>query len=442
MTEQDPKEVVKREEGYRVSAKEPEGLQPFPRTFYVANAIELFERLAHYGVYIGLSLYLSNIVKMTDVEVGVLLGNFRFVGSMAPIPCGAIADRITFKRSLVIAFVGYASAYSLLLALPTKLGAISALMLAAVSGGFLKPVITGTVARTSPPGRQTEGFAVFYRMVNSGSVTGKLLAYAVRRLVALRWVAATSVVASLMALGLAAFLYEDPKDAEGATKGPAFTDVLKGYGNALKNIRFAAFLVIFAGFYFMAEQFYMTFPKYVTRHIDDKAPLEIITLVNPALIAIFQGLVTNTLKRFKPVTVMTLGVCIGSVSMLVMGAIPTLAGACLSGAIFALAEMTFSPRFYDYIASFAPKGKTGMYMGLAFVPFAIGAWIGGQVSGLLIAKYLPKEGGRDPFAIWSIYAGLGLVCAFAMLVYGWATARYDAALAAQAQKADAKSETK
>jgi len=62
-----------------------------------------------------------------------------------------------------------------------------------------------------------------------------------------------------------------------------------------------------------------------------------------------------------------------------------------------------------------------MYMGLAFVPFAIGAWIGGQASGFLVAKYLPKEGARDPFAIWSIYAALGLACAFAMFVYGQMT---------------------
>ena len=28
---------------------------PFPRTFYVANGVELLERLAYYGMYIGLS---------------------------------------------------------------------------------------------------------------------------------------------------------------------------------------------------------------------------------------------------------------------------------------------------------------------------------------------------------------------------------------------------
>jgi dipeptide/tripeptide permease len=395
--------------------------QPFPRTFYYANVIELLERLAHYGVYVGLALYLSNVVKFTDPEVGIVLGNFRFVGSMAPIPCGAIADRITFKRSLIIAFIGYAVGYSCLLAFPSKVPVILSLALVAVSGGFLKPVISGTVVRTSPPGREAEGFGIFYRMVNSGSVVGKSLAYLVRRFVALRLVAATSIVASLGALALAIFAYTEPADASDKTKGPGLQVVLRGYATALRNLRFASFLVVFAGFYFMAEQFYFTFPQYVTRHIDPKAPLEIITLINPALIAICQGFMTNAVKRLKPVTAMTLGVVIGSISMLVMGSFQSLAGACLSGAIFAFAEMTFSHRFYAHIASFAPKGKAGMYMGLAFVPFAIGAWIGGQASGFLVAKYLPKVGERNPFAIWSIYAALGLVCAMARAVYGWAT---------------------
>ena len=399
----------------------PSRPQPFPRTFYFANAIELFERLAHYGVYVGLALYLSNVVKFSDPEVGIILGNFRFIGSMAPIPCGAIADRITFKRSLVIAFIGYTIGYSSLLAFPSKVPVIFSLAIIAVSGGFLKPVITGTVVRTSPPGRETEGFGIFYRMVNSGSVVGKSLAYLVRRFVALRLVAATSVVASLVALGLAIFAYTEPTDAGDKPKGPGLQAVLRGYGAALRNIRFASFLVVFAGFYFMAEQFYFTFPQYVTRHIDPKAPLELITLINPALIAIFQGVVTSAVKRIGPITAMTAGVLIGSVSMLVMGSFQSLAGACLSGALFAFAEMTFAHRFYTHIASFAPKGKAGMYMGLAFVPFAIGAWTGGQASGFLVAKYLPKVGPRDPFAIWSIYAGLGLVCAFAMFVYGLAT---------------------
>lgn len=389
---------------------------PFPRTFYVANAIELLERLAFYGMYIGLSLYLTNVVGMGDVAVGATLGNYRLVGSLAPIVCGAIADRITFRRSLLVAFSLYAIGYGALFAFPTPRLAVVSLMIMAVGGGFMKPVIAGTVVRTSPEGRQAEGFGIFYRMINAGSVIGKTLAYGVRVVLALRYVMITSVAGSLAALGLAWLAYKEPEQGK-QTRAAGLGETLRGYGIALKDLRFTAFLLVFSGFYFMAEQFYMTFPKYVTRHIDPRAPLEIITLINPAFIALFQGFVTRAFRRVHPVTTMITGVLIGAASMLVMGLVPSLLGACLSGGIFALAEMTFSPRFYDYIASFAPKGKAGMYMGLAFVPFAVGAWVAGQASGPLIATYLPASGPRDPLHVWSTYAWLGLAFAAAMTVY-------------------------
>ncbi len=130
------------------------------------------------------------------------------------------------------------------------------------------------------------------------------------------------------------------------------------------------------------------------------------------MIAIGQGFITRRMKRFQPLTTMVFGVLIASLSMLVMGALPTLVGACISGAIFACAEMTFSPRFYDYIASFAPPGKAGMYMGLALVPAAIGAWVGGQVSGPMIQKYLPAEGRarRSPCGRRMRRSGWGVLC--------------------------------
>ena len=392
---------------------------PFPRTFYVANAIELFERMAFYGMFIGISLYLTNVVGFGDVAVGTILASFRLVSSLAPIPCGAIADRITFRASLILAFTLYAVGYLVMFLYPVKDLALVALAFMAIAGGFMKPVIAGTVVRTAPEGRQTEGFAIFYRMINAGSVVGKTLVYVLRVSISLRWVLMNSIGASFAALGLAVFAYKEPE--RGRAAATPLSETMRGYASALKNLKFATFLVIFAGFYFMADQFYVTFPKYVTRHIDAKAPLEIITLINPAFIALFQGVVTRVLRKVHPVTTMILGVAMGALSMLVMGAAPGLLGACLSGALFAVAEMTFSPRFYDYIASFAPEGKAGMYMGLAFVPQAIGFTIGGQVSGVMIAKYLPEVGMRAPLTVWATYAAIGAACALAMVGYRIAT---------------------
>lgn len=49
----------------------------FSRAFWVANTVELLERLAYYAVFISLTLYLSNIWGgFSDVEAGIIAGTF------------------------------------------------------------------------------------------------------------------------------------------------------------------------------------------------------------------------------------------------------------------------------------------------------------------------------------------------------------------------------
>lgn len=88
-----------------------EKVTPFPRVFIVANALELFERLAFYGVYINLSVYLVSDVGLTDKENGALLGLFALGRAWTPVGTGAVADRITFRRSLLLSFFLYACSY-------------------------------------------------------------------------------------------------------------------------------------------------------------------------------------------------------------------------------------------------------------------------------------------------------------------------------------------
>ena len=113
------------------------------------------------------------------------------------------------------------------------------------------------------------------------------------------------------------------------------------------------------------------------------------------------------------------GAAVAALAMLLMGSLSSsLWGACASFFVFAFAEMLIAPRYYEFISSFAPKGREGMYMGVAIVPAGIGGLIGGYLSGALIEKWLPKQGDRDPFAIWSTYAAIGIGCA--LLLFGYA----------------------
>src|SRR5690349_11842151 len=66
---------------------------PFPRSFYVANAIELFERLAFYGAYVVLSVYLTTVVGLDDVTAGDVMALYAFF-RLGPILGGVFADRV------------------------------------------------------------------------------------------------------------------------------------------------------------------------------------------------------------------------------------------------------------------------------------------------------------------------------------------------------------
>lgn len=420
----------------------PEAKATFPRSFYVANGIELFERWAFYGLYVVLSLHLTSVVGLSDAQAGDVMALYAFF-RLGPLIGGVIADRIGFKNALAVSLAIYAVGYAVLgLAHDASMASLS-IVLIGLAGALFKPIITGTVVRTSPPGRQTEGFAIFYRTVNAGSVIGKSLTYGIRTLGALSLVVYNAVAASIVAFVLAVFVFVEPsaKPAaptaattdEAPTKrdeAPSVLTVLKGVWTAMRDIRFSGALLILTGFYFMSEQFYQTFPKYITRSVSEDAPLEWVTLLNPLTIALFQGVVTKRTKAISPVMAMAAASGVGALSMFLMGTLGPvlgarlgggvavgLGGACISFAVFAFAEMIFAPRFYDYVARFAPKGQEATFMGLTVLPVALGGMIGGIVSGRLIDRYLPLEGERDPFTIWAIYAGLGVISALVMLAY-------------------------
>lgn len=48
----------------------------FPRAFWTANTVELFERAAYYAVFIAITLYLSRVVGFDDIEAAWIGGIF------------------------------------------------------------------------------------------------------------------------------------------------------------------------------------------------------------------------------------------------------------------------------------------------------------------------------------------------------------------------------
>ena len=83
----------------------------FTRAFWVSNTVELFERMAYYAVFIVLTIYLSTILGFNDFEASMISGLFSGGLYLLPIFSGAYADKIGFRKSMIIAFsllsIGY-----------------------------------------------------------------------------------------------------------------------------------------------------------------------------------------------------------------------------------------------------------------------------------------------------------------------------------------------
>ena len=79
-------------------------LKKFPKTFWSANTIELFERLAYYGMNVILVLYLTRRVGFSVEFSAAITGWFIASLYLLPIPAGAISHKIGFRNGLFIAF--------------------------------------------------------------------------------------------------------------------------------------------------------------------------------------------------------------------------------------------------------------------------------------------------------------------------------------------------
>ncbi|MBN2070618.1 MAG: MFS transporter [Candidatus Krumholzibacteriota bacterium] len=444
-------------------------IRRFPRTFWAANTIELFERLAYYGMNVILVLYLTRRVGFSVEYSASITGIFIASLYLLPIPTGAISDKIGFKNGLFIAFSVLALGYAILGLIPSKMTVLIALSLIAVGGAFVKPVISGTIKKTSPGDLSRIGFSIFYMVVNIGGFTGKIVAKTLRQDLG-RWIAASdyarlkdwvyanvppfeisasladraasqnppmtpeafldllkwqgfgmqviclfSVAMALVALALVAFAYREPDRTGEPVR--SVSETFRDMFRLFLDLKFVSFIIIFAGFDLMFWQLYLSVPTYIVTHISETAPMEYIVAINPGMIIVFQMIVAALVARMKPIGTMALGMAISVAGMILLGLLPTLWGAVIAIAVFALGEMTFAPRFLDYVSTLAPKGKIGLYLGFAYMRSFIANMLGGPLSGYLLGKYCPAEGAREPYKMWFTFAFIGILALIALSVY-------------------------
>lgn len=440
----------------------------FERPFWVANITEIFERLAYYGAFASLALYLQGKLNFSTQDTGTLTGMFGGMVWFLAIFGGAAADRLGFRRALSTAYLILGVSYFLIgsigaswlapirNAVPLGLFVGVILVLPALGVSLVKPCVVGTTARASKENVRSIGYSIYYTMVNIGGALGPLFASWAHRNLGVENVYRVVAIGVFAMFFVVLLFFREPRQS-GDAPPLSVMQVARNFcvvvGNArlvlpvllvafllriaiyvrpawsvpwwiwvallilvLAGIsRFMWFLVIFTGYWVVFWQQYISLPGFIQGYINSQADVEKI-LVTDGLTVICLTLVVGLLTRkIPPFPAIILGTVVTSVSWIILALRPTVWGAVLSLFVLALGEITQAPRYYDYISRLAPAEQQGTYMGFAFLPIGIGSLIGGWFGGTVVHHF--GEVQHRPSLIWWSVTAVGLATTVLLWIY-------------------------
>jgi proton-dependent oligopeptide transporter, POT family len=403
----------------------------FRRPFWVANVMEMIERLAYYGVRMVVPIYIASSedpggLHFTNVQKGTIFTAWALVQCFVPMFTGGFADRYGRKSTIAISIAIKIAGYILMAIERSYGGFLFGCLTLALGTAVFKPGVQGTLLLGTTPKNSSVGWGIFYQVVNIGGFLGPPLAGYLHHL-AWKWVFFTCAgIVSINFLTL--FTYDDTqadaRSAEGATeKAPreltqgSALDVLWYSVRKFFRPRLLAFIFIMSGFYVMFMQLYDMLPNYIEEWTDSSDVVrllhlgeglfarvssdpvlsrglqvpqeEMINLDSGAIILLMLPIAYLTAK-FRRLSVIVGGILIAAAGLLLCG-VSQSGLVCISGILlFAVGEMSSVPKMQEYLGVVAPKGEEALYMGYANMPFAVGWTLADYIGGIAYDRMADK----------------------------------------------------
>ena len=413
------------------------GFRSFPRNFWTVITMEFFERGSYYGVMSVLSVYLvlsrsHGGLGFSKESVGVIKSTITPLLYLLPIISGAVADRYGYRKTLMFAFLVMSAGYFLTSMVTSYHWVFASLLFMVTGAGFFKPVISGTIARTTDESNSSLGFGIYYWSINLGAFIFPLIL--IPYLKGFSWsyifVMAGVFTGSMLIINI--LIYKEPAKPEN-TK--SLTVILKEAVLVLKDYRFILMILIYSGFWILYFQMFDTVLWYLSEYMNMgpvnnfvnsvlaifmanphwKFEAEHVTVINAGTIILLQILVSSIVKHTKALPTMIAGISMGTIGMAIL-AFSSNAWVFIIGMIvFSVGEMTAHPKFISYVGLIAPPDKKALYLGYSFLYGVIGSGIGGVLGANLYVHFVDKL--KNPSALWFIFSLIGVATIVGLVLY-------------------------
>lgn len=475
-----------------LTAKEPllGQLTSLPQAYWMVNIMEMFERLAYYGVRVVIPIYIAQAdevggLHFSQTDKGFIFLWWAIVQSLTPMFSGGFADRYGYKKTIAVAISIAIMGYILMATQTSFLGFLLACCTLALGTAIFKPGVQGTMCQSLSTRNSAVGWGMFYMVVNVGGFLGPPLAHF---MYGISWPAVFYGSASILALNYLMLLTYKEVQPGGVQRGGPL-QVLKTTARNFMSLRLVIFILIMSGFWLMFMQLFDMLPNFIVDWVDSsrlvaalhipQAMLQINSTRGPQLsqewminfnagfILLAVVFVSWLVSRMRRVSSILMGITISSVGLILAGF--TMSGfLCMAGIlVFSIGEMLASPRMNEYLGVIAPEGQKGLYMGYANVPVAVGwaygSLLGGQVydkmgdKANLAVDYLAKTyqitdvartgamaklqevtgmnaidatnllwNQYHPYKLWYQFAAVGIASAIAMVFYSRWVKKFEA----------------
>lgn len=407
-------------------------IRSFNGVYWIANTMEMFERLAYYGLRTVLPVYMVLSLEeggpqFDHVQKGAIYAWWALVQSGLPVFTGGYADRYGYKNTVAVAIavkvVGYlVMAYAVDIAAALT-GGVSATVPGhwvtysvflfgslGLAGGtaIFKPGLQGIISLQLNEKTSSVGWSVFYQIVNVGGFLGPFLAGWMRLLDWKYVFIACAIIVSLNYVFLLAFP-EPEKETGGDEQGVGCIGALWVLWQSTIGIcepRLMAFLVVFSGFWAMFHQLFDLLPNYIDDWVDSSAvaqavaapvfglfgstmpdawggnlPQEYMININAGMCMLLAFLIGYLTGKVRSMTAMIAGIFVASSAIYSLGLSTDGWYILLAIAMFSLGELMASPTKMRYFANIAPPGKKGLYLGYINATGGIGWFLGSRIAG-------------------------------------------------------------
>jgi MFS family permease len=424
--------------------------EPFKNLFRVSksmwgiNISYLIEGLVYFGMLTLMVMYFNNYVKLDDIQAGRMVGFLTAGITLAMLFLGATVDWIGIRKALITAillmlvgrFILFISPFAIssygILHLITFLGLLGIIL----GYGIYQPACYAAVKQFTDEKDAAMGYAMLYALMNLGGFLPGIISPIIRNNVdkiypdkGILAVYFVYILFTIIGLFVIIFLLTE-QNIKNDTKTiinhageddpianlPAKEKIRYYIKNfPLKDLRFMYFIFILIPVQTLFAHNWLTLPVYCERAFRGgvvSENFEFFSNINPLLIFLLTPIVATYTSKANTYKMMILGTFIMAIPTFILATGATLTNLLLYLFLMTIGEAMWQPRFLQWVAEIAPKGMTGIYMGLGQFPWFLTKIITSLYSGWFLMKYCPQNTPIEKMNtefMWLIYGLIAII---------------------------------